>query len=333
MSPLRDTTPDLSCTIAGVRFPLCIMNASGALCVTREELDALGRSSAGAIVTKSMTLEPRDGNPEPRYFPFSPSDQFVRARLPADSHVNTASINSMGLPNLGYQAYAELIPALKTFKKPVIASIAGLCEDDFPEIARTISKAGPDLIEVNLSCPNIPGKPQIGYDFEASERLIRKVRAVVDRPMGVKLPPYFDPAHHAAMAEVLKRAPVDFLSLINSVGNALVIDPERETVMIKPKGGFGGLGGSVIKAVALANVRAFWKALDGRIPIIGVGGVMSGTDVFEHLLAGATAVQVGTALVEEGTGVFERLAAELRAVLIKKKYLSSSAVVGRLKEL
>ena len=310
------TEPDLSCTIAGVRFPLCLMNASGALCVTREELDALGRARGGAIVTKSMTIEFRKGNPEPRYYPFS-----------------GGSINSMGLPNLGYQAYAELIPALKAFKKPVIASVAGLAEDDFPEIARTISKAGPDLIEVNLSCPNIPGKPQIGYDFEASERLIRKVRAVVDRPMGVKLPPYFDPAHHAAMAEVLKRAPVDFLSLINSVGNALVIDPEREAVVIKPKGGFGGLGGAVIKPVALANVRAFWKAFDGRIPIIGVGGVTSGTDVFEHLLAGASAVQVGTALVEEGTGVFDRLAAELRDVLKKKNYPSATAVVGRLKEL
>ena len=310
------TEPDLSCTIAGVRFPLCIMNASGALCVTREELDALGRSGAGAIVTKSMTVEFRKGNPEPRYYPFS-----------------GGSINSMGLPNLGYQAYAELIPALKAFKKPVIASVAGLCEDDFPKIARTISKAGPDLIEINLSCPNIHDKPQIAYDVESSERLIRKVRAVVDRPMGVKLPPYFDPAHHAAMAEVLKRAPVDFLSLINSVGNALVIDPEREAVVIKPKGGFGGLGGSVIKAVALANVRAFWKAFEGRIPIIGVGGVTSGMDVFEHLLAGASAGQVGTALVEEGTGVFDRLAAELPAVQKKKTYPSATTVVGRLQEL
>jgi dihydroorotate dehydrogenase (fumarate) len=316
MRPPGDTTSDLSCTIAGVRFSLCLMNASGALCVTREELEALGRSRAGAIVTKSMTLESRSGNPEPRYYPF-----------------DGGSLNSMGLPNLGYQAYAELIPSLKAFKKPMIASVAGLCEDDFPEIARTISKAGPDLIEVNLSCPNIPGKPQIGYDFEASERLIRRVRSVVDRPMGVKLPPYFDPAHHAAMVEVLKRAPVDFLSLINSVGNALVIDPERESVVIKPKGGFGGLGGAVIKPVALANVRAFWKAFEGRIPIIGVGGVRSGTDVFEHLLAGASAVQVGTALVEEGPVVFDRIAAELQAVLKKKGYPSATAVVGRLKEL
>ena len=82
----------------------------------------------------------------------------------------------MGLPNLGYKAYAALIPELKTLGKPVIASVAGLCEDDFPTIAAMINAAKPDLIEVNLSCPNIPGKPQIGYDAEASERLLKRVR-------------------------------------------------------------------------------------------------------------------------------------------------------------
>src|SRR3989338_5799381 len=127
---------DLSVTIAGVRFPACMMNAAGALCVTHEELEALGRSRSGAIVTKSMTVEQRQGNPEPRYYGFP-----------------GGSINSMGLPNLGYRAYAELIPELKKFGKPVVASVAGLCEDDFPTIAATINAAKPDLIEVNLSCP------------------------------------------------------------------------------------------------------------------------------------------------------------------------------------
>src|SRR5947199_9672697 len=133
------------------------MNASGALCVTREELETLGRSRAGAIVTKSMTLEARTGNPEPRYYPFA-----------------GGSINSMGLPNLGYRAYAELIPALKAFGKPVVAIVAGLCEDDFPEIARTISKAGPDLLGVHLSCPHIAGTPQLGSDSETSWRILRR---------------------------------------------------------------------------------------------------------------------------------------------------------------
>lgn len=307
---------DLSITIAGVRFPSCFMNASGALCVTSEELTALGRSRSGAIVTKSMTVDPRIGNPEPRYVGFP-----------------GGSINSMGLPNLGYQAYVELVPELRRFGKPVVASVAGLCEEDFVKIAEAINGAKPDLVEVNLSCPNIPGKPQIGYDPQDSERLLRRVRRLVTVPMGVKLPPYFDPAHHAVMADVIRRTGVDFLTLINSVGNGLVVDPERESVVIKPKGGFGGLGGPIIKPVALANVRAFWRLLDGNCPIIGTGGVVSGVDAFEHFLCGASAVQVGTALVEEGTGLFDRLERELAAWLEKKGYGSPAACRGQLKEL
>lgn len=135
------------------------------------------------------------------------------------------------------------------------------------------------------------------------------------------------------MARVLERSGVDFLSVINSVGNGLVVDAERECVVIKPKGGFGGLGGAAIKPVALANVRAFWQRLGDRLPIIGTGGVGTGTDAFEHLLCGATAVQVGTALVEEGVGVFQRLEAELAGVLETKRYASPSACRGKLREL
>lgn len=307
---------DLSTTIAGVTFPSCFMNASGALCVTRDELEALGKSGAGAIVTKSMTIESRQGNPMPRYYGFP-----------------GGSINSMGLPNLGYRAYAELIPHLKRFGKPVIASVAGLGEEDFPTIAEAINAAKPDLIEVNLSCPNIPGKPQIGYDPETSERVLKKVRPLITVPMGVKLPPYFDPAHHEAMGKVLGRCGVDFLNMINSVGNGLVVDSEREAVVIKPKGGFGGLGGRLIKPVALANVRAFYKLFDGKMPIIGTGGIVEGMDVFEHFLCGASAVQIGTVLVEEGLDVFGRLEAELTAVLTRKGYQSIVECQGRLKEL
>ena len=307
---------DLSTTIAGVKFPSCFMNASGAMCVTREELLALGQSRAGAIVTKSMTVEAREGNPSPRYYGFP-----------------GGSINSMGLPNLGYKVYAELIPELKQYGKPVIASVAGLCEDDFPTIAKVINASRPDLIEVNLSCPNIPGKPQIGYDAETSERLLTRLRKVITVPMGVKLPPYFDPAHHKVMGDVISRCGVDFLNVINSVGNGLVVDSEREVPVIKPKGGFGGVGGAIIKPVALANVRAFWKIFEGRVPIIGTGGVMDGVDAFEHVLCGASAVQIGTVLVEEGIGVFDRLEMELVALLSKKRYQTLADCRGKLKEL
>ena len=307
---------DLTTTIAGVRLGSCFMNAAGARCVTRDELDALAISGAGAVVTKSMTREPRQGNPEPRYYSFS-----------------GGSINSMGLPNLGYRAYATIIPELRKCGKPVIASVAGFTEEDFVTIATAINASGPDLIEVNLSCPNVVGEPQIGYDANASERLLSRVRKVVTVPLGVKLPPYFDPIHQERMAAIIRNVGADFLSLINSVGNGLVVDPERESVAIKPKGGFGGLGGAMIKPVALANVRAFWNLFAGRLPIIGTGGIVSGADAFEHLLCGASALQVGTALVEEGVGVFERLERELAAVLKNKGYASATACVGKLREL
>ncbi len=307
---------DLSTTIAGVHFPTCLMNASGARCVTQQDLEQLGESHAGAIVTKSMTPLERSGNPEPRYVSF-----------------DGGSINSMGLPNLGYPAYAKLIPDLRRYNKPIVASIAGLQPSDFLEAVRAVNEAKPDLMEINLSCPNIPGKPQIGYDFQASEELLLKIRDLAEPPIGVKLPPYFDPVHHEAMAKVLTRVGVSFITVINSVGNGLVVNAETETVVIKPKSGFGGLGGRIIKPVALANVHAFWKLIGDRIQIIGTGGVETGQDIFEHLLCGASAVQIGTVLVEEQVGVFERLERELSEWLGRKGYDAVEACRGKLKEL
>ncbi len=292
------------------------MNAAGAHCVTAEELKSIGHSYAGAIVTKSMTLHAREGNPSPRYIAFSGS-----------------SINSMGLPNLGYQAYIALIPTLKKFKKPIIASIAGFSPDEFIEITMAIDAAKPDLIEINLSCPNIEGHPQIAYDFATAEQLLTRLRKITTCPIGTKLPPYFDPVHHDQMAKILMRCNIDFVSAINSVGNGLVIDSQTDTAVIKPKNGFGGLGGAIIKSVALANVRAFSLRLGRKIPVIGVGGIRTGMDIYQHLLAGASAVQIGTTLVEEGPKVFSRLEQELVTIGEKKGVHSVSEAVGSLKEL
>ena len=208
-----------------------------------EELLALAARDPGAIVTKvddSRTTGRGESGTSLLWFP-------------------GGSINSMGLPNLGYRAMQELIPELKQFGKPVIASIAGLCEDDFLTMARVINQARPDLIEVNLSCPNIPGKPQIAYDAADAERLLKRVRPLITVPMGVKLPPYFDPAHHAVMAEVIGRGHVDYLNLINSVGNGLVIDPTRDRPVIKPKGRVWRIGRSGDQACSIGQCAAFWK--------------------------------------------------------------------------
>lgn len=306
---------DISTTFAGLKLEHPIFNAAGPICVTKEELEALGRSQGAAIVSKSCTLEPREGNPKPRYKDFE-----------------GGSINSMGLPNLGYLAYKEILPQLAQYKKPIIASVSGLKLDDNLQIIKTFSEVDSiDAVELNLSCPNLIGKPQVGYDFEQSREVLTAVGKVCKKPLGVKLPPYFDFVHFEEMANVLNASTVQFATCINSLGNGLVIDPEKEQAVIKPKGGFGGVGGSGVKPFGLANVRKFRELLKPEIAVIGCGGVTSGLDVFEYILAGADAVQIATVLQQEGPDVFTRLLSEFKQVLQKKGYTSLADFKNKLK--
>lgn len=284
--------------------------------MTFDELTIIADSHAGGVVIKTCTLEPREGNEEPRY-----------------CDVPLGSINSMGLPNLGLKAYIDMVPTLRArTKKPIIASLAGMKPDDFPVLTKAFIDSDVDLIELNFSCPNLKGKPQIGYDFEMTEQLLKDLFALGGtKPIGIKLPPYFDPAHWDAAAAIFKKFPIAFLTCINSVGNTLIIDADTETPLIKPKGGFGGLGGEYIKPVALANVRAFSQMLGDRMAIIGVGGIKTGRDAFEFLLCGADAVQVGTIFMQEGAGCFERIDRELAEILKKKGYKNIAAAKGKLK--
>lgn len=307
----------ISTTFLGKAFASPLLNASGVYCMDKAELDALLTSASGSLITKSCTLEPRAGNPEPRY---------VATPL--------GSINSMGLPNKGYGYYLDYAKAHDYSQKPLFMSVAGLSVEDNIKMIRIIRDAAlPAIVELNLSCPNVPGKPQIAYDFEAMDRMLAAVSAEYDRPFGVKMPPYFDIVHFDQAAEILNRYPkVAFITCINSIGNALVIDTESESVVIKPKNGFGGIGGDYVLPTALANVNAFYRRCPEKF-VIGCGGVKTGEHIFMHLLAGASLIQVGTALQEEGPGIFARLNEELSAILRHKGYKSIDEVRGKLKTL
>ncbi|MBR9727037.1 dihydroorotate oxidase [Shewanella intestini] len=307
---------DLSTQIAGVALDSYIMNASGPKCTNLEELTVIGESNSAAIMTKSCTIAPREGNPLPRY-----------------QDLPLGSIQSMGLPNLGYKAYLEMIPALKQHGKPVVVSISGFSVEDNIEMVSAFQQSDVDLIEVNFSCPNIVGKAQVAYDFEQTEKSLAAITALGDKPIGIKLAPYFDMSHFIAMANILKRYPVKFITCINSIGNTLVIDPITEQPIIKPKGGFGGLCGEYIKPIGLANVRAFRQLLDDDIQIIGVGGISNGVDAFEYLLAGADAVQVATCFEKQGPNCFQRIEAELALFMANKGYDCLADAKGRLKPL
>ena len=309
--------PSLRTQIAGFSFDNCLMNAAGVACMTVEELEEVRQSAAGSFVTKTATLEARAGNPEPRY-----------------RDVPLGSINSMGLPNQGIDYYLDYLLSLQESQpeRTFFLSLVGMSPDETHTLLKKVQNSGfKGITELNLSCPNVPGKPQIAYDFETTERILGEVFGYFDKSLGIKLPPYFDIVHFDQAAEVFNRHPLKFVNCVNSIGNGMYI--EDESVVIRPKNGFGGIGGEYIKPTALANVHAFYQRLNPSIQIIGTGGVYTGRDAFEHILCGASMVQIGTALHQQGVEVFERVSLGLKAIMAKKGYEKLEDFKGKLKYL
>jgi dihydroorotate dehydrogenase (fumarate) len=292
----------------------CILNAAGCLCTSYDELETLNNSASGAIITKSCTIHPKEGNPHPRV-----------------NIQESGSINSVGGSNRGF-AYYDQYPA--KLDKPYIISII---PSNTEKLSRLLNyhKYNNNLVyEVNLSCPNIIGKKIIAYDFNLFEEYL-KIIDKYDVNVGIKLPPFYEDYQFNTISELLLKynRNVEYISCINSLVNGLLIDCEAESTLIKPKKGFGGIGGSYCKPVALANVRQFYNRLENIIDIIGCGGIKSGQDVFEHILCGATAVQVGTQLINEGPDIFTRLNLELANIMNRKKYKEVEDFKGKLIEI
>lgn len=307
---------DLSVSWLGLNMHSPLYNASGVLCRTTAELDAVAASDAGALITKSCTVEAREGNPEPRYFA-----------------TQLGSINSMGLPNHGYAYYLQYAASFD-YRKPLFVSISGMSLEDNLLILRALRERDlPCLPEINLSCPNLAGKPQLAYDFSATAEALEQIVKVYPAAFGVKLPPYFDPVHFTQMAALLNRfESLRFVTCINSVGNGLVVDLANESTVIKPKGGLGGLGGDYVLPTALANVREFSRLMPDK-HVIGCGGIKSGAEAFMHILCGATAVQIGTCLYQEGVEAFARINRELSDIMQQKGYARLEDFRGKLKTL
>jgi len=304
-----------------------LMNASGPVSVTYEELETLAKSAAGAIVTKSMTHCPRVGNPEPR--------------LKTHLDNNLGSLNSMGLNNLGYCEYARLIPKLKAHKKPVIASISSApcehnlsLEEQYLEAAEALAKSGADMLEINLSTPNLTGIP-IAMNTENIKRVLRPLRKAIKIPIGVKLPPYNNTlALFEQVAHLLMELEVDVAVTMNSEPNALDIDLKTKTKVIKPREGYGGLGGPCILPIALGEVHRFYKFFKKHgspIGVWGCGGITRAEDAIKHFLAGASAIQIGTALLWHGPEIFERIWQGVKAWLDENGYRSVEEIVGTVK--
>ena len=188
------------------------------------------------------------------------------------------------------------------------------------------------VIEINLSCPNLLDKNILAYDPQSFELYLKAIHDVDTNNLiiGLKLPPYYETHTFKWVANLLLRYKniIKFITCINSVVDGLIIQ-DLHTV-IKPKSGFGGIGGQYCKPTALANIHRFYTLLNNNITIIGCGGVKTGRDVFEHILCGATLVQIGTELVREGPSIFSRLNKELIEEMRKYNYTKLDEFRGML---
>jgi len=250
-----------------------VMTASGTFGNGLEYARIFDIQRLGAIVSKAITLKPRRGNVQPRI-----------------AETAAGMINSIGLQNIGIDAIVrDVAPIWATWRVPVIANIAGESVVDYVELARRLDGVpGVSGIEVNISCPNVESGLEFGVDPRAAAELTIAVRRHTELPLIVKLTP--NVSDIVAMAQAIVDAGADALTLINPFP-AMAIDVRTRRPVLGWT--FGGLSGPALKPIALRLVYLVAKAID--VPIIGCGGIMTGDDAIEFILAGATAVQVGTA--------------------------------------
>jgi dihydroorotate dehydrogenase (NAD+) catalytic subunit len=264
-------------------------------------------AGAGAIVTKSVGVEPRPGYPNPTIV-----------------QTEGGLINAMGLPNPGITDFVEEITyAKRVLKVPLIVSIFGYTSEEYAIAAGKAVKAGADAVELNVSCPHVKDTGhEIGQNPKTLSEVVEKVKASVKEPVIVKLSP--NVTDIVEIAKTAVKAGADGLTAVNTV-KALAIDIEAQMPILSNVK--GGLSGPAIKPIALRCVYEIFEA-DLKVPIFGCGGISDWRDAVEFLLAGASAVQIGTAIAMKDPTVFQTINKGLNSYLMKKGYGSVKEIVG-----
>jgi dihydroorotate dehydrogenase (NAD+) catalytic subunit len=298
----------LSTAFCGIPLKNPIIAASGTFAYGIEFASLLDLNALGAIVVKGLSRQPMDGNRPPRIF-----------------EAEAGMINSIGLQNIGARAFAvEKLPALRHYATPIIANVFGYAPEDYEEVIRVLEDHdGLAAYELNVSCPNT----KHGGIFFSSEPtlladLIARLRPLTKRPLVIKLSP--NVARIEPLALSAEAAGADGLSLVNTFVS-LAIDARTRRPRIG--NGYGGLSGPAIKPIALRLVYEAARAV--KIPVLGLGGVATGVDAAEFLIAGATAVQVGTATFWDPSAPL-RIARELDRFLRQEKIERVSDLTGTL---
>lgn len=304
------SSPRLPISLCGIPLSSPVIAASGTFGYGLEMDDLVNWSWVGAFVTKGLSREPMEGNPPPRLW-----------------ETEAGMINSVGLQNIGVRAFvSEKLPHLaRRSPVPVIVNIFGYAIEDYVEVIRVLEDApGINAYELNVSCPNTKhGGIFFSSDPALLLELVGEARRLASRPLIIKLSP--NVGRIEPLAEAAEAAGASALSLVNTF-IALAIDP----VTRRPRlgAGFGGLSGPAIKPIALRLVVETSRAV--RIPVIGLGGIVSGTDAAEFLIAGASAVQVGTANFVDPSSP-SRIAFELERFLREQRIRHVNELIGTLK--
>jgi dihydroorotate dehydrogenase (NAD+) catalytic subunit len=301
--------PDMSVEIAGIKMRNPVMTASGTFGYGQEFADYMDLESIGAMITKGLSLKPKAGNNTPRI-----------VETPG------GMLNAIGLQNVGIDAFiSQKLPFLRKVNTPVIVNLYGNSLEEYGELALRIDGIeGVAGIEVNISCPNVKqGGIVFGTDPKAAAEVVALVRKSTKKPLIVKLSPNVTDV--VVMAKACVDAGAEAISLINTL-TGMAIDLERRRPILANI--TGGLSGPAIKPVAL---RMVWQvARSVKVPVIGIGGIMSATDALEFILAGATAVQVGTASFLT-PAASQNIARGMAKWLVENRVVSVRELVGSLK--
>ena len=300
---------NLAVKIGKIKLKNPVMVASGTFGYAEEFKDITDLKGIGAIITKSVTMEPKQGNKPPRLW-----------------ETTAGLLNSIGLQNEGVEDFTKnKLPFLKNVGVPVIVSIAGETINEYAQLAKKLNIPAVSGLEINISCPNIKTKHRLfAQDAKAAASVVKAVKKNTKKTVITKLSP--DVTDIGEIARAVEGAGSDAISVINTI-KGMAVDIETQ----KPRLGdiTGGLSGPAIKPVAL---RIVWEtAQTVRIPVIGVGGIMTADDAIEFLLCGATAVQIGTANFLNPQAVIA-VAEGIEAYLKEKNLSNLKEIVGRLDE-
>lgn len=307
---MRKPPDRLEMTVCGIRFPNPVLAASGTFGYGVEFENLVDLNQLGGIVVKGLSREPIRGNPAPRLW-----------------EARAGMINSVGLQNVGVRKFVtEKLPGLRRYRTPVIANVFGYAAEDYVEVVRVLNDAeGVAAYELNVSCPNTRhGGIAFGVDESALAELVADVTAVAQRPVIVKLSPNVNAIE--PFARISESNGADAISLVNTFVS-LAIDAKTRKARIGA--GYGGLSGPAIKPIALRMVHQAAQAVG--IPVIGIGGIASGEDAAEFMIAGASLVEVGTATFWDPASPV-KIARELDKLLPDLGVQRAAELVGTLRK-